>query len=446
MTGQKTTAHWARVMKIQRDAGLVRALGPLALAASTVSMMIGAGIFAVPSALAASVGSCAPLAFVFASLGIGAVGICCAEGGSRMPTSGGMYGYIEAALGPLTGYVAGTLLWVGDLLACAAVAAALADVAASLLPSALTMTVRATVVVGVVGGIALVNIGGVARGARLVTATTALKLFPLVILVVAGAAAIRITNFSPQLGWQPEGLGRAVILAAFALTGMETSLCNSGEVTRPTRTIPLALAIALGSVTVLYVAIQLIVQGILGSALAQSTAPLADAMGRISPGLRVLMLAGTAFAMLGMIASDILGTPRVLFAFARDGLLPRALGRVHPVACTPHVAILCYAALAVILALTGSFAELAVLATLASAGLYIAACVAAWLLARKGIALAGVPLNFRWLGPAMGLGIGTMLLLIAVASSAEIIGLLALVAGSATVYLLQSRVAARGVT
>lgn len=435
-----------RVMQIQRDAGLVRALGPMGLAASTISMMIGAGIFAAPSVLAAAVGPYAPLAFVASSLGIGAVGICCAAGGSRLPTSGGMYGYIEAALGPLTGYVTGTLLWVGDLLACAAVAAALAGVAASLVPNALTVTVRAIVIVGVVGGIALVNIGGVARGARLVTAATALKLFPLVVFVVAGAAAVRVANFSPQLGWQPQGVGRAVILATFALTGMETSLCNSGEVARPTRTIPLALAIAVGSVTVLYVSIQLIVQGILGSALAQSAAPLADAMGRVSPGLRLLMLAGTAFAMLGMIAGDILGTPRVLFAFARDGLLPRVLGRVHPAARTPHIAILCYASLAVILALTGSFAELAVLATLASAGLYIAACVAAWLLAHKGIALAGAPLDFRGLELAMGLGVGTMLLLIALASPTEIIGLFALIAGSAAVYLLQSRFVARSVT
>ena len=435
-----------RVMQIQRDAGLVRALGPIGLAASTISMMIGAGIFAAPSVLAAAVGPYAPLGFVASSLGIGAVGICCAAGGSRLPTSGGMYGYIEAALGPLTGYVTGTLLWVGDLLACAAVAAALAGVAASLVPNALTVTVRAIVIVGVVGGIALVNIGGVARGARLVTAATALKLFPLVVFVVAGAAAVRVANFSPQLGWQPQGVGRAVILATFALTGMETSLCNSGEVARPTRTIPLALAIAVGSVTVLYVSIQLIVQGILGSALAQSAAPLADAMGRVSPGLRLLMLAVTAFAMLGMIAGDILGTPRVLFAFARDGLLPRVLGRVHPAARTPHIAILCYASLAVILALTGSFAELAVLATLASAGLYIAACVAAWLLAHKGIALAGAPLDFRGLGLAMGLGVGTMLLLIALASPTEIIGLFALIAGSAAVYLLQSQFVARSVT
>ena len=150
--------------------------------------------------------------------------------------------------------------------------------------------------------------------------------------------------------------------------------------------------------------------------------------------------------MFGNIASDILGTPRVGFAFARDGLLPRALGRVHPITHTPHVAILSYAALAIVLALTGAFAELAVLATLAAAGLYIAACVAAWLLVRRGVALAGVPLNFRWLGPAMGLGVGTMLALIALGSPAEITALLALVAGSAAVYLLQSRILARSTT
>src|SRR5208283_5720788 len=104
------------------------------------------------------------------------------------------------------------------------------------------------------------------------------------------------------------------------------------------------------SVTALYVAIQVIAQGILGPSLAPAHAPLAEAMARISPGLGWLMLAGTAASMFGWIGSDILGTPRVLFAFARDGLLPRGLGRVHALSQAPHFAILCYAALTVALA------------------------------------------------------------------------------------------------
>ena len=190
------------------------------------------------------------------------------------------------------------------------------------------------------------------------------------------------------------------------------------------------------AVTVLYIAIQVIAQGILGSALANSTVPLADAMARISPGLRLLMLAGAALSMFGWLGSDLLGSPRMLFAFARDGLLPRFLGRVHPGTHAPHVAILCYAGLAIGLALTGTFAELAVLATLASAVLYIGGCVAAWKLARRGVALAGTPLNFPWLGAAMVTGVAGMLVMIALASRAEIIGLLALVAASTLIYLL----------
>jgi amino acid transporter len=162
-------------------------------------------------------------------------------------------------------------------------------------------------------------------------------------------------------------------------------------------------------------------------------------MGQVHPALRVLMLAGAALSMFGWISSDILGGPRQLFAFARDGLLPRALGRVHPQSHAPQTAILCYAALAMIIALTGTFAELAVLSTLASAGLYIAGCAAAWLLAHRGVALAGTPLGFRWLGLAAAIGVAGMLTLIALASAQEIIGLIALVALSVVIHTVRGR-------
>jgi APA family basic amino acid/polyamine antiporter len=429
------------VQENQRDVGLVRAVGPWALAASIVSMVVGAGIFAVPAALAACVGPYAPIAFVACGLAVGAVAICFAEGGSRIPTSGGVYGPIEVAFGPLIGYVAGTLVWVGDVLACGSVAAALADVAASLFPKSLVVPVHIAVIVGVIGGIALVNIGGVSRGARLVSAMTTLKLIPFAVFIVAGIGAIHRSNFLQTVQPSTDGLGRAAILALFALTGMEVSLCTSGEVVRPNRTIPLALAIAMLSTTILYVTVQVIAQGILGPSLAQSTVPLADAMGQLHPALRALMLAGAALSMFGVVGGDILGTPRQLFAFARDGLLPRVLGRLHPGSHVPHIAILAYATLAIALALTGTFAELAVLAALATAALYIAGCSAAWVLARRGVALAGTPLKFRFLGAVAVAGITSMLALIASGSRQEIMGLLTLLGVSALLYLVQTRIA-----
>ena len=423
----------------QRDAGLLRTIGTRGLAANIINSVIGAGIFAVPGALAACIGPYAPLAFLVCGVAIGAVAICFAEGGSRMPTSGGPYGYIEAVFGPLAGFIAGTLLWLGNVLAGGGVVAALAEAAVSLLPPVFKAPVHAVVIVGVIGGVALVNLGGVARGARLIDWATAVKLIPLLIFLVAGVGAIHRANFVQTVAPSTQGLGRAMILALFVLTGMEVSLSASGEVKQPARTIPRALAIAIVSVTLLYIAIQVVAQGILGASLSLSTVPLADAMAKISPVLRVVMLAGTALSMFGWVFSDLLGTPRILFAFGRDGLLPRVFGRVHPRTHVPHVAIICYAAVAIALALTGTFAELAVLATLASSALYAAGCVAAWWLARNGVAQAGAPLNFRWLGTATVVGVASMLLMIALASRAEIFGLIAVIAISATVYLVQSR-------
>ena len=78
------------VRENQRDIGLVRAVGPWAFAASIVSMIVGAGIFAVPAALAACVGPYAPLAFLACGFAVGAVAICFAEGGSRTTMMGTM--------------------------------------------------------------------------------------------------------------------------------------------------------------------------------------------------------------------------------------------------------------------------------------------------------------------------------------------------------------------
>jgi amino acid transporter len=427
----------------RRDAGLVRAVGPWRLGAGVVNIIVGAGIFAVPGALAESLGVYAPLAFLACAAAIGTVAVCFAEAGSRIPTSGGVYGCIDAAFGPFTAYVAGTLLWFGNVLACGGVASALADVVASVLPPSYQGPARVAAVVLVIGGLGVVNFGGVARGAKLVNAATLVKLIPIAIFVLVGACAMHGANFTPLADSNVHstlaGLDRALILAMFTFIGMETALCASGEVLQPSRSIPRALAISLIFIALLYVAIQVIAQGILGDSLAHSKVPLADAMARIGPMLRVLMLVGAAVSMFGWLGSDILCSPRILFALARDGVLPRVLGRVHTRFQSPHFAIAFYCALAIGLALSGTFAELAVLSTLAIAPLYVAGCASAWRLAHQGVALAGEPLNFRGLGFAVVFGIASMLVLIGLASRAEIIGLGVIIMVSGVVYLLQSR-------
>src|SRR5579864_5932831 len=93
----RVCASLSPVYENRRDVGLVRVVGPWGLAAGAISTIVGAGIFAVPAALSASIGSYGPLAFLACGFAVSAVAICFAEGCSRLPTSGGVYGLIEAS-------------------------------------------------------------------------------------------------------------------------------------------------------------------------------------------------------------------------------------------------------------------------------------------------------------------------------------------------------------
>ena len=418
----------------------MRGVGLVAFTATIVNGVVGAGIFKLPASMAASVGTMAPLAYLACAVAMGAVVLCCAEAGSRVPTSGGLYGYIEAGLGPLPAFVGGFLgVWLSAALACGALAAGFADAVAVAIPAASPWVVRAAIIVAVVGGFAAMNLRGVTFASRFIATATVAKLLPLAILLVVGVWFVDPANFSGHAGAGGDGFGRAVIFALFAFSGMETPLAASGEIARPARTVPRALIGAMLIVLCLYIGLQLVSQGLLGPALATSKAPLADAIGVVSPALRVLLLAGTAVSMLFWIAGDLFGAPRALFAFGRDGLLPAWLGALHPRTKVPHHAILTHAAIAIALAVSGTFEQLAILAALATTILYSLACAAAWNLQRRGVAALGDPVRFRLLPAAAVIGIAAMAWILVQGEPAEIVATLATAAGSAVVYLVFSR-------
>jgi amino acid transporter len=188
-------------------------------------------------------------------------------------------------------------------------------------------------------------------------------------------------------------IGRTAIVLIFAFVGVEVALVPSGEVSRPARTVPRALFTALAVTTTIYLAIQTVALGILGPALAEyADTPLAEAMARVvGPGGRLFVLAGATVSMFGYVAGDMLGSPRALFALARDGMLPSALARVHPRFHTPHVAILTYATLVAAVAISSSFTELAIVANVATLTLYLLCVLAAYQLQRRNVRSDGAP-------------------------------------------------------
>ena len=381
----------------QTDAKLVRGIGLPALTANIVNTTIGASIFVLPGTMAKMLGGSAPVAFVVCALAQAIFVSCFAVAGSRVSLTGGLYAYVEVAFGRYVGFLAGLMNCTTAILSVSAVMNVLVNAAGSLSPIAATTAGRFLVMLLVFGALAAINIRSVRAGAGVVTAITSVKVLPLFLFIAAGITLIKpeALSFSSSAG--SDSLGNAMLLLMFAFFGIENSLNPSGEVRNPSRTVPRAIYFALGLTTVVYILIQLVAQGALGvERLANnSTAPLAEAAGVFLGGFgTTLLLAAAMVSSFGYVTSDALNTPRTLFAFGRDGVLPKWFAQVHPRFRSPYIAIVVYAAMALMLAQGGSFEGLAVMANVAALMLYLLCCAASWELQRRDVRTDGKPFTF----------------------------------------------------
>ena len=367
-------------------ASLQRVIGVRGLAAAIFNITVGAAIFVLPAHMAAGLGAAAPLAYLVCAVATALVALCIAEAGSRVPQSGGPYAYVGTALGPFAGFLCGVLLWLGITLAMGAVSTVFADAVGALLPAVGGPVPRAVLLIAVIAGLAVVNIRGAALGSNVSGVATVAKIVPLIAFVVLGLSHVRTENLS--LGSLPSlpRLGESGLLLMFAFFGMESALQVSGEVRDGARAVPRAIALAVTGVGVLYIAVQLVAQGILGPALAApetAKAPLAAAAVQFAGAAgSTLILIAMIVSTFGFMTATMLATPRTLFAFAVDGYLPQPLARVHPAHHTPHVAIAVQGVIVCAIAVTGTYVKLAILADVAILLVYLACCVGAWRLRR----------------------------------------------------------------
>jgi len=377
------------------EPALRRVIGVRGLAAAIFNITIGAAIFVLPAHMAAGLGAAAPLAYLVCALATALIALCIAEAGSRVPQSGGPYAYVGTALGPYAGFLCGVLLWLGITLAMGAVSTVFADAVGGLVPGLGAPLPRAVLLIIVIAGLAVVNIRGAALGSNVSGIATVAKVVPLIAFVALGLSHVRTENLA--LGSLPSlsRLGESGLLLMFAFFGMESALQVSGEVRDGARAVPRAIAIAVTGVGVLYIAVQLVAQGILGSALAApetAKAPLAAAAVQFAGQTgATLILVAMMVSTFGFMTATMLATPRTLFAFAVDGYLPQSLASVHRAYHTPHVAILVQGVIMCALAITGTYVKLAIMADVAILLVYLACCVAVWPLRRRQAGAADKP-------------------------------------------------------
>jgi basic amino acid/polyamine antiporter, APA family len=367
-----------------RSTGFIRAVGVLGLSAAIFNCTVGGGIFRLPAGAAAAAGNAAPFVYLICAAVMACVVLCFAEAGSRVAKTGGPYAYIEAVFGRYAGFLAGVLLWMIGTTAVAGVASAFAEAASVLLGEP---KLRVAILVVTFGLLAAINVRGVEQGTRLIMVLSVAKLLPLLVFVGVGVFFITPSNLVIEHVPAAGDMARAAIILIFAFSGVESALVPSGEVRDPARTVPRALAIAMTGVTLLYLAVHLVAQGLLGDKLANATvAPLAFAAESFlgTPGY-LLLLIGATISMFGYVSGMTLAVPRALWKFAQEGFLPAKLGAVHQRYRTPHVAIIIQSSLLCVVAIFNSFEQLAVISNLAALLLYASVAIATVMLRRKGI-------------------------------------------------------------
>ena len=234
------------------------------------------------------------------------------------------------------------------------------------------------------GVLAVINLVGVRQGTAVSNVFTVAKIAPLLMVILAGAAGMFIAPAAsaPMVMVTRGSWLKAMVLLIFAYGGFETGMVPMSEAKNPKRDAGFALFTALIACVAIYALVQWVVVGVLGSQ-ATTDRPLAE-VARLTMGARgaALVAVGALVSVYGYLSAKLLGMPRITFALAEQGDLPRWFASVG---CTrtPWFSILVYASAVWGLALAGSFAWNVTLSVMARLFYYGVVCAALIALRRK---------------------------------------------------------------
>jgi APA family basic amino acid/polyamine antiporter len=402
-------------LRLEAEKGtLRRSLGRLNLTALGVGSIIGTGIFVLTGTAASqNAGPALVISMVIAGIACAFAGLCYAELAAMIPVAGSAYTYAYATVGELVAWIVGWDLILEYALSMSTIAVGWSGYFVSLMrdlgwivPPALTASPGVAVAIeggGIVAGVfnvpaavivVLVTallVVGIRESANTNTLLVVIKSVVLVIFVAAGIAYVRRDNLTPfippntgefgHFGWS--GVLRGAGVMFFAYIGFDAVSTAAQESRNPQRDLPFGILVSLAICTVLYIAVAIVLIGIVPYAQLNVADPIAvgvEATGLtwFSPVVKVSALFGLFSTML----VQLLGQTRIFFAMSRDGLLPRLFGRVHPKFRTPHLSTMLTGA---VVAVAAGLMPLTTLSQLVSMGTLLAftlACLGILILRR----------------------------------------------------------------
>ena len=333
--------------ELKRDLRLIDAIG-IGLGA-----IIGAGIFVVTGVAAGVAGPSFLIGLFLAGIVATFNALSSAQLAATYPQSGGTYEYGYQVLNPWLGFAAGWVFLASKLAAAGTVALGFASYFTALFPIASERTIA--VIAAII--LTVVNYFGIRRAGNLNTFIVLISVASLALFILAGFPSIRSENlvpFAPQ-GWQ--GTLEATALLFFAYTGYARLATLGEEVHEPKKTIPRAIVWALGIASILYLGVAYVAVASVGSeTMAGSNSPLEAAARTFQfPWVVIFIGVGATTAMLGVLLSQLLGISRMIFAMSRKKDLPGLFDHVHPIHGVPDRGILLAGAVAILVALFGTF-------------------------------------------------------------------------------------------
>jgi len=378
-------------LQAEADRGLLRrSLGPWNLTALGIGCIIGTGIFVLTGTAASqNAGPALVLSMIISAFGCAFSGLCYAEFAAMVPVAGSAYTYAYATVGELFAWIIGWDLILEYALSVSTVAVGWSGYFASLsrdvgiaLPAALIapppdglFNLPAAAIVIVVSGLLII---GIKQSADTNTLLVAIKAAVLVLFVAAGAAYVsraRLTPFIPpntgefgHFGWS--GILRGAGVMFFAYIGFDAVSTAAQEAKNPSRDMPIGILGSLAICTVIYIAVAVVLLGIVPYQRLNVADPLAvgiDATGItwLSPIIKIAALFGLFSTML----VNLLAQTRIFYSMSRDGLLPSVFATVHPRFRTPHVSTIMTGT---IIALVAGLTRIDVLGQLVSIGTLLA--------------------------------------------------------------------------
>ena len=380
---------------------LRRSLGAFSLTTLGIGAVIGAGIFVITGTAAAQfAGPALVISMLIAGVGCAFAGLCYAEFASMIPVAGSAYTYAYATLGEIFAWIIGWDLILEYALGASTIAVGWAGNVQSFLqdfglgipaqwagpPGSVVVLPGGATVHGVfnvpaalvVLAISMLLIIGIRESAGLNTVIVVIKVVVLLLFVAFGAAYINRANWHPfippnaghfgEYGWSGVLRGAGVIF--FAFIGFDAVSTAAQEARHPQRDMPIGIMVSLVICTILYVAVALVLTGIVKYTQLNVPAPIAlgiDATGIawLKPIVKLGAIMGLTSTMLVML----LGQPRIFYSMSRDGLLPPLLGKIHPRFRTPYVTT---AITGVVVALVAGLFPIAVLTQLTAMGTLLA--------------------------------------------------------------------------